>query len=248
MQQSWRQDNDKLTFIACLPPAVTSANPTSSDDNSCRDRGQGQSRDQGSVKARQDDTPERMIGDINLFLTPYDASEDWEEDVVLDPEPQAQQAESSVAEEDKEMSGVMAMVGEIELMIAPPQHRQKGRGRAALRAFLYYISAHLEAILAEYCSGCSPNMHDPTTGSDVDAEKGEGEGKGQSKAELKYLRVKINKDNVGSIALFQKAGFVMTGAGANYFGEVELRLEDFGQLEEVKKTDDVVVARYECLV
>lgn len=56
MQRSWRQDADKLTFIACLPPQST---PT-------------------SITPKQDDGPTRMIGDINLFLV--DDDEDEEED------------------------------------------------------------------------------------------------------------------------------------------------------------------------
>ena len=40
---------------------------------------------------------------------------------------------------------------------------------------------------------------------------------------LKYLRVKIDKDNVRSLKLFEGVGFVGTSAEPNYFGEVELR-------------------------
>ena len=37
------------------------------------------------------------------------------------------------------------------------------------------------------------------------------------------MRVKINESNVGSIRLFESAGFKRTAEKANYFGEVELR-------------------------
>ena len=47
MQQSWRQDKDKLTFITCLP---------------MNDAPQ-------EIAVKQYDTPERMLGDVNLFLT-----------------------------------------------------------------------------------------------------------------------------------------------------------------------------------
>ncbi|OKL64121.1 hypothetical protein UA08_00149 [Talaromyces atroroseus] len=47
MQQSWRQDADKLTFIACL------ALPSSSNT---------------ALSSGKDDAPDRMIGDTNLFL------------------------------------------------------------------------------------------------------------------------------------------------------------------------------------
>ena len=48
MQERWRTDRDKLTFIICLP-----LSPTSSLE---------------SVRASEYDSADRMIGDINLFL------------------------------------------------------------------------------------------------------------------------------------------------------------------------------------
>ena len=53
MQQSWRQDPDKLTFIACLPFAQSSR----------------------AVNAGADDCPDRMLGDVNLFLTTSEDSD-----------------------------------------------------------------------------------------------------------------------------------------------------------------------------
>lgn len=54
MQQSWRNDHDKLTFIACLP--IT--------DNVKEVVGGGH------------DGPERMVGDVNLFLSRADEDEE----------------------------------------------------------------------------------------------------------------------------------------------------------------------------
>lgn len=51
MQSSWRIDHDKLTFIACLPVL----------------EGTGQELLAGTY-----DAPDRMIGDVNLFLWPAD--------------------------------------------------------------------------------------------------------------------------------------------------------------------------------
>lgn len=49
MQQKWRLDADKLTFITCLPPArVVPLN--------------------GCILPTQDDASSRMLGDVNLFL------------------------------------------------------------------------------------------------------------------------------------------------------------------------------------
>ncbi|KAE8452445.1 hypothetical protein EG329_000347 [Mollisiaceae sp. DMI_Dod_QoI] len=52
MQASWRSDHDKLTFIACMPSSLA------------------------SVKVGDCDTPERMIGDVNLFLSVADEDEE----------------------------------------------------------------------------------------------------------------------------------------------------------------------------
>jgi RimJ/RimL family protein N-acetyltransferase len=53
MQQSWRTDSDKLTFIACLPVSLSTENLSESAD-----------------------APDRMIGDINLFLTLADEDDE----------------------------------------------------------------------------------------------------------------------------------------------------------------------------
>ena len=55
MQQSWRRDHDKLTFIICLPCANQSTSTT-------------------LMRAQIDDGTEKMIGDVNLFLAPSDDS------------------------------------------------------------------------------------------------------------------------------------------------------------------------------
>lgn len=57
MQRSWRSDPDKLTFIACLPL------PTSQTAG-------------GVIAAKEVDHPDRMIGDVNLFLTEADEDDE----------------------------------------------------------------------------------------------------------------------------------------------------------------------------
>lgn len=55
MQRSWRQDADKLTFIACRPVSRPTENPIS--------------------LTPEDDSPANMVGDINLFLRVDDGDE-----------------------------------------------------------------------------------------------------------------------------------------------------------------------------
>lgn len=55
MQRSWRTDPDKLTFIACLPIDASATEPK-----------------QPCIISQDSDVPDRMLGDINLFLTPAD--------------------------------------------------------------------------------------------------------------------------------------------------------------------------------
>ena len=98
MQQTWRTDADKLTFISCMPLNAA----------------------KGSVQATEHDAFDRMLGDVNLFLTDSD---------------------------DEYSPGV---IGEIELMIASKQQQGQGYGRASLLAFLKYIIHHEQEILQQY--------------------------------------------------------------------------------------------------
>lgn len=101
-QESWRASNDKLTFIVCRP--------------------QGPRASRDGVVAGVDDAPDRMVGDINFFLTPW-------------------------VEDDGTVSG---LVGEVDVMIARPHDRGQGLGRGAVTAFLHYIlQRQRAAILAE---------------------------------------------------------------------------------------------------
>lgn len=149
MQQSWRADHDKLTFIACLPLDYAPE----------------------EVVAGAQDSPSRMIGDVNLFLSAADGL----------PE---------------------GCVGELELMIARSSLRRRGHGRAAILAFLHYITTHLQDILDEYKNGLPAG-----------------------KMSLVELRVKIGSQNQSSIRLFESIGFTQASDGPNYFGEIELALE-----------------------
>ncbi|KAI0883197.1 GNAT domain-containing protein [Annulohypoxylon maeteangense] len=99
---------------------------------------------------------------------------------------------------------------EIDIMIADPTSRGKGLGRAAVAAFLLYIRRNLDEILGEF-----------------DGWSRDNKGKHKTRV-LKEVAAKIYEDNTASIALFKSLGFKQRG-GVNYFGEIELVLEGFGE-------------------
>ncbi|KAF1941885.1 hypothetical protein EJ02DRAFT_454720 [Clathrospora elynae] len=189
MQASWRRDVDKLTFIICTsPPSPSSPSPTSCSSSSSSHQ---PSNSHHRITPGKEDAPENMIGDVNLFLYPSsDNDSDFDSDAA------------SVSQE----SGNKAVVGELEIMIARPDLRGKGFAKEALRAFIWYVSASLGAMLDEYDS----NTED------------------KRRSHITYLRVKIAQENIRSINLFQGVGFARTGSEANYFGEVELRTQVVG--------------------
>lgn len=114
-QVSWRESHDKLTFILCQP-IPRDGEPVI------------------SVGAGEIDVPEKMIGDINFFLYPFDND--------ADDEP----ASANSVQES-------SCVGEIDIMIAGHGDRGKGLGKAAVSTFLHYIWSNRDVILREYQSG-----------------------------------------------------------------------------------------------
>lgn len=96
--------------------------------------------------------------------------------------------------------------GEVDVMIASPPHRNNGYGKAAVKSLLTFIQRNLPGILAEYAA---------FTGHEGPVEMGK-------------LVAKIKERNEASKVLFRGLGFVAEG-GVNYFGEVEMVLEGFGE-------------------
>ncbi|KAL2290419.1 hypothetical protein FJTKL_15529 [Diaporthe vaccinii] len=119
-QQSWRESQDKLTFILCKPVA-TSDIPIS------------------SVQAGDVDSPDKMIGDINFFLYPWD-----------------DEAEDDGAGANGTPPGYC--VGEIDIMVASQNDRGKGLGKAAVSTLMHYIWSNRAAILREYQAAAQPEL------------------------------------------------------------------------------------------
>jgi GNAT superfamily N-acetyltransferase len=109
MQRSWREDGDKLTFIACLAPKVPPNN--------------------GTIVAGQEDSDEAMIGDVNLFISEADDDEGEVESGT----------EHIPERDPKKRSGEVTLVGEVEIMIARKEVQGRGYGKAVLLTFLWYI-------------------------------------------------------------------------------------------------------------
>ena len=131
------------------------------------------------------DKPDYMIGDVNLFL-----HKDFEVD------------------ENGEDTGKAYLKGEIELMIADPEHRGKGLGKATLLAFLRYIREKEAQIIKTF----------------VEGEEASENGTADLGDHI-CLGVKIGEDNERSRKLFGSVGFKQVGE-PNYFKEVELQLLD----------------------
>ncbi|KXH62322.1 N-acetyltransferase [Colletotrichum salicis] len=117
-QQSWRTSHDKLTFIICQPLDSSSSSTVTTD-----------------VQAGKVDASERMIGDINFFIYPYDDDDDDDDD---------DDAQGQVAANEG------LYVGEVDVMVASKEHRGKGIGYAAVTTLLTYVHRNEARILEEY--------------------------------------------------------------------------------------------------
>ncbi|KAK6219099.1 CAAX geranylgeranyltransferase alpha subunit [Pestalotiopsis sp. IQ-011] len=120
-QISWRTSADKLTFIVCNPLSDAPGD---------------------AVVAGTADGNERMVGDINLFLTPW---EDEEQD--------SEEQDSEDHAQNKTPSEQKYCVGEVDIMIAAASDRGRGMGKAAVSTLLWFIKKNVAAILAEYAAG-----------------------------------------------------------------------------------------------
>ncbi|KAJ0307567.1 hypothetical protein COL516b_004188 [Colletotrichum fioriniae] len=156
-----------------------------------------------AVQAGEVDASERMIGDINFFIYPYDNDDDNEDEEG--------QAAAAAANEG-------LYVGEVDVMVASKEHRGKGIGHAAVTTLLTYVHRNKARILDEY-------VQREEEGKEMTTKKAAA---AAAAAQLKGLMVKIKEGNTASIALFRRLGFVQKGE-VNYFGEIQMVLGDLDE-------------------
>jgi RimJ/RimL family protein N-acetyltransferase len=132
MQQAWRTDADKLTFITCLS-SIGVTKTTTIDEGIVNL--ELQDRD-FKLKLGVEDASDRMIGDVNLFLYPDEEDEEQRLDQTKSGEIIPQEANEAV--------------GEVEIMIARKEFQGKGYGRQILLGFLWYIVKSYPEIMHEY--------------------------------------------------------------------------------------------------
>ena len=126
--------------------------------------------------------------------------------LFLTPHDEDEDDEEERADGKIENDRVQGVVGEVEIMIAEKGFQGKGLGKEILLVFMWYVLCSVGEIMKEYREG------------------GDGNGNGKEESCLRYLRVKIDQENVRSIRLFEGVGFKKVTEEADYFGELELRL------------------------
>jgi RimJ/RimL family protein N-acetyltransferase len=117
MQETWRADPRKCTFIVLDASAIRAGFCTA---------------DSILPASFIGETIPSMIGDVNLFLSPYS---DEEGNAVVGSPDQEQQL----------------WQGEVDIMIANPSNRRQGRGVEAVLLMLWYAVTQIKDIARFYC-------------------------------------------------------------------------------------------------
>lgn len=252
MQEKWRGEGDKLTFIVMKSGGKGEVEGEGGSLRQLGDGGEGTGEVMGEA-----------IGDVNLFIflrEPDEPAEPAEGDTLEDPtlnthahhnahtsNPRFETLTSNTS--PKELSPTPPkeeLVGEVELMIPHPLNQRRGFGRAAILVFLWYVLINEQEIIKEFTAyqfrerereqdGRGDGI--PAQKSDValvdEADRSvESRGKVARNRKFDYFSVKIGKENERSIRLFETLGFRKVREEANWFGEFELRLRGLGLRRE----------------
>jgi RimJ/RimL family protein N-acetyltransferase len=163
MQQSWKDDETKCTFIV------------HADDDNDNDK-----------VFRVEDNLSTMIGDVNLFLSEIDDEDDDDDDDDNDNDNDndIQQKQQSIPETTTTTTPKIKLQAEIDIMIGNKQYHRKGYGYSATILMLLY---------------------------------------GAKQLNIQRFFCKINEDNISSIRLFQRLGFIQCNY-AECFKQIEFEL------------------------
>ena len=121
MQQSWRDDPDKCTFIVLAKELCRLSNGNNSLDVT--------------------ENLEAMLGDVNLFLSEIEDDDETEAQVVQSTVGEAKEESQTSNDETKKAPEVQA---EIDIMIAEKDFQGKGMGKAATCMMLLYGATSLK--------------------------------------------------------------------------------------------------------
>lgn len=243
MQQTWRVDGDKLTFIVCR----SRSDCRSQDTTGVSPSPLGLDLE-ADLDGRPDDSvvgtgPVTMVGDVNMFISVEDR-DDGLDDGAEDDNGQGNKTSaattwsSSLSSSEPQPQPQLrdtVIVAELELMIAEKTQRGQGLGKATIRTFLRYVMQHEEQILAEFLhhqagrGDALLGVKSASSGELLEKTHAGGTGTATSTSTsstvktIDFFAVKIAQVNHKSIGLFEALGFTKVAPSVNYFGEWELR-------------------------
>jgi Acetyltransferase (GNAT) domain len=130
MQESWRLDENKCTFIVLARDLLSTKIPSNTDDSHNDD-------DNASFIVNN---LRAMVGDVNLFLSEQEDDEATDGDKY---DIKNDEVESSPAQQLSPLHKKMMQQAELDIMIAEPSCRKMGIGREAVCLMMLYGVRHL---------------------------------------------------------------------------------------------------------